>query len=266
MIEQLSPRTIVAAWRLPVNTPISVPAESSPVAPPRIRHQGPPLWLLAVIYTLLFCTGLWPVTAFGGRPVFPAPWEPAAAIVAFFQMRPDAARFCAFFHFGAAVTLGIFTACAVNQLRFLGVRAAGVNIALFGGFATAVNMFAAAATLWSMTQPVVAQDVALTNGLYYFSFALGGPGFSVPLGLLIAGLSIPAAFRKLLPKWLTIFGIVLAACGELSWLSLIFPKLVFLIPLTRFPGFIWLIAAGFLLPRSIAVGKGQNAAQPAGAF
>jgi hypothetical protein len=28
-------------------------------------------------------------------------------------------------------------------------------------------------------------------------------------------------------------------------------KLLFLIPLTRFPGFLWLIAAGFLLPKSI---------------
>ncbi|HEV7553052.1 MAG TPA: hypothetical protein VGP65_15300, partial [Candidatus Angelobacter sp.] len=53
----------------------------------------------------------------------------------------------------------------------------------------------------------------------------------------------------LLPKWIVVLGLVLAAAGELSWLHLLlFPKLLFLIPLTRFPGFIWLIAAGFALP------------------
>jgi hypothetical protein len=36
----------------------------------------------------------------------------------------------------------------------------------------------------------------------------------------------------------------------LSALNLVIPQVLFLIPLTRFPGFIWLIAAGFILPAS----------------
>ena len=43
---------------------------------------------------------------------------------------------------------------------------------------------------------------------------------------------------------------ILAVVGELSWFNLIFPKALFLIPLTRFPGFVWLIAVGFKLPKS----------------
>jgi hypothetical protein len=62
---------------------------------------------------------------------------------------------------------------------------------------------------------------------------------------------VPAAFRKLLPKWVTVFGLVLAVAGELSWLNLVFPQALFLIPLVRFPGFIWLIATGFLLPKTV---------------
>ncbi len=69
--------------------------------------------------------------------------------------------------------------------------------------------------------------------------------------MLMAGISIPAAFLKLLPKWIVVLGIVLAVCGELSWLNLILPKALFLVPLTRFPGFVWLIAAGFALPNTI---------------
>ena len=80
--------------------------------------------------------------------------------------------------------------------------------------------------------------------------AIGGVGFSVPFGLLMAGVCVPAAFMKLLPRWLIIFGFALAVIGELSALSLVLPKTLLLIPLTRFPGFVWLIGAGFALPRS----------------
>src|SRR5207249_3857082 len=82
-------------------------------------------------------------------------------------------------------------------------------------------------------------------------FAVGGVGFSVPMGLLIAGISIPALMLKLLPKWLIIFGLTLAVIGELSFFSLLIPSAVFLIPLTRFPSFVWLIFAGFKLPSRV---------------
>ena len=105
--------------------------------------------------------------------------------------------------------------------------------------------------LWTLTRPGVAQDGAVVQALYWLDQALGGPGFSVPFGLLIAGISVTSFFQKLLPKWIVIVGLVIAVCGELSWLNLITPKALFLVPLTRFPGFAWLIAAGFALPTTI---------------
>jgi hypothetical protein len=45
---------------------------------------------------------------------------------------------------------------------------------------------------------------------------------------------------------------VLAAAGELSVFYFLTPKLLFLIPLTRFPGFLWIVAVGFLMPNSRA--------------
>jgi hypothetical protein len=72
------------------------------------------------------------------------------------------------------------------------------------------------------------------------------------MGLLMAGVCIPAALRKLLPTWVVAFGLLLAIAGELSWFNLVFPKALFLIPLVRFPGFIWLIATGFMLPSAVA--------------
>jgi hypothetical protein len=106
-------------------------------------------------------------------------------------------------------------------------------------------------TMWTMTLPVVNSNSAILAPLYFISYAFGGPGFSIPMGLLIAGIAVTCAFAGLLPRWLLVSGLVLAVIGELSWLRLpFFPRFLFLIPLTRFPGFLWLIAAGFTLPAS----------------
>src|ERR1039458_4751078 len=43
-----------------------------------------------------------------------------------------------------------------------------------------------------------------------------------------------------------------AGAGELSWPNLFVPQSLFFIPFVRFPGFLWLIAAGLALPKTIA--------------
>ncbi len=213
-------------------------------------HPGPPLWLPATMYVVLFLAGLYPVTVFGGRPFFPGPDEPLDVIVNFFRLRPEAAHWCAFFQFGAAIPLGVFAATAVSQLRFLGLRVAGTYIALFGGLATAVNMLATSSVMSVMSYPGIAGEALLIQALYRLMFALGGPGFSVPFGILVAGISIPLLISKVVPKWIGILGVVIAIAGELSWLQMIFPQMLPLIPLTRFPGFLWIIAVGVTLPRT----------------
>jgi len=223
------------------------------------KHLGPNPGVLAIVYTFLFNAGLSFVISFGApehlaasetaiRPYFPGPWESAQTIATYFQTHPSAVLMCAFLQFGAAIPLGIFTATMVSRLQFLGVRAAGPVIALFGGLMCAFDIAISALVLWVMTNPGIAQETAVVRALYYMVFAIGGVGFSVPMGLLIAGISVPSLIMTLLPKWLATSGLVLAVIGELSALSLVLPKLIFLIPLTRFPSFIWLIFAGFKLP------------------
>ena len=225
------------------------------------KHRGPNPGLVALIYAVLFNAGLSFVVSFrppehlaasptAVRPYFPGPWESAQTIVTYFQTHPHQVLWCAFLQFGAAIPLGIFTATMVSQLQFLGVRAAGAYIALFGGLMTAFNMAATSLILWVMSYPGIADDASVLRALYYLVFSIGGVGFSVPMGILILGLSIPAAIMKLLPKWLVMIGFALGAVGELSALSLVLPQALFLIPLTRFPGFLWLIAAGFIMPRA----------------
>src|SRR5436190_15949815 len=86
-------------------------------------------------------------------------------------LNPSARRFvCAFLQFGAAIPLGIFTATMVSRLQFLGVRAAGPYIALFGGLMTAFNIAVSALMLWVMAYPGIARETTVLRALYYLVF------------------------------------------------------------------------------------------------
>jgi|SRR6185503_4105930 len=219
----------------------------------QIKHRGPHPGMLALIFAVLFITGLsFVITFSAGQPHFPNPADPAQTIVSYFQNHPHDALMCALFQFMSVAPLGLYAMTMASRLRFLGNKAAGPFIALFGGVMTAVNTALTALLIWVMAYPGIAHDASVIRALYYAAFAIGGVGYSVPMGLLIAGIAVSAGFMKLLPKWMVVFGIVLACFGEVSCLSLVFPNLVLFIPLTRFPGFIWLVIAGFMLPGSIA--------------
>jgi hypothetical protein len=75
------------------------------------------------------------------------------------------------------------------------------------------------------------------------------PGVSPCCSEIIA---VTSLFTSLLPRTGAWIGIAIGVVGELSWLSLIIPQALFLVPLTRFPAFIWLIWAGFRLPNKAA--------------
>jgi hypothetical protein len=212
------------------------------------RHHSPPPGIVATVFVILFCAGLYFVTSFSGMPYFPGPWAPHTEIERYFLLRSPQAMVCAFFQFGSAIPLGIFAASASDRLHFLGVRAAGIEIAKFGGAMTAILIAISSGVLWAMTAPGVNQFPGVIEALYFAAFVLGGVGFSIPFGLLIAGIAVPSYFARLLPRWFVFTGLAIALCGELSWLQMVAPSLLFLIPLTRFPGFLWIIAAGFLLP------------------
>jgi hypothetical protein len=220
-----------------------------------VRFRGPHLGILAVIYTVLFIFGLSYVISFTpGAPHYPNPYDPAAAITAYFREHPHDALMCMFFQFLSAIPLGIFTVTAWNRLKWLGVKAVGPSIALLGGLLVVMGMVVSAMIAWTMVFPGVADDAGTLRALYYLAFGIGGVGFSVPMGLLIAGIAVSSGFMKLLPRWMVVFGIILGVIGETSCLALLLPPLTALIPLTRFPGFVWLMIAGFILVRRKPVG------------
>jgi hypothetical protein len=221
------------------------------------RRAGSSLGIAAVVYAVLHLASIFLVSNFNPslRPSFPAPDAAASTIVAFFQLHPDLIRTATFFQFGAGIALGVFAVGVAIRLRGLRASTIWVSMVLFSGLMTGLDIAAASHVLWAMTWPGIAQNTPLTLALYSLQYAFGGPGYSLPMGLFVAGMSIVASSMNLLPKWIIWSGLVIAAIGVLSCLNILLPvtnPIPLLIPLTRFPAFVWLIAAGFALPKTSA--------------
>lgn len=213
----------------------------------RDAQGGPPLAAVAGVFAALFLAGLVLSTVAGGG-TFPSPFGDAAAIQAYFAGQPGAVLIGAVFQFGAAVPLVIFASAVYARLHHLGIRAAGATIALAGGLLASAFGMLSALFQWVLTRPATIGEPALVRALHDLAFLAGGPAHVVALGLLLAGIAVPALIVGLLPRWLAITGIAAAVVAELSTLALLDPAFGVLLPLGRFGGMVWLIAAGALLP------------------
>jgi hypothetical protein len=213
----------------------------------RPAQSGPPLGLLAVVSAALLAAGLICSAALGGT--IPSPFGSAASIQHYFLAHPGAAKASGILAFASSVPLAIYAATASARLRQLGVTAPGATIALAGGLLASSALCLSGLLQWTLSQSSIRGDIALVRALHDLAFLTGGPAHVVALGLLLAGIAVPALILGLLPRALAWAGLVIAVIAELSSVVLIWPSLALLLPIARFPGLVWLIAAGFLLPQ-----------------
>jgi hypothetical protein len=212
-----------------------------------LRHVGPPLLPVALIAAGLFLASL--VVGAGGGGPFPSPYDSADDVLRFFSAHSTTVRAAATLQFASAVPLAILAASLSSRLRFLGfAHVPGVLIASTGGILASGMLALSALVQWVLGQPGVADDPATVRALADLAFAAGGPGHVVFLGLLVAGLAVPAAIGGLLPRGLWIAGLAVALIAELSTLALAFREADVLLPVARFGGLLWLIAVAALLP------------------
>lgn len=212
-----------------------------------IRHAGPPLLLPALVYAALVLVAGSTLSA-----AFRVPHDSAASAVAYIARMTRSLSWGCFCEFASAVPLAVFIATAVSRLHFLRVRAAGVSIALVGGVLATVMVLLAGLSLWSLTRPGVASADGAVRALQTISFDCGGPGFVVPFGLFVAGVSVTAGLYRLVPRWIMIFGLIVALGCELASLTLIFWPASWCIPFGRFLSIVWMIAVAICLPSAVA--------------
>ena len=202
--------------------------------------------VLAAVSLGLLVGGLIWSAALGGT--IPSPFGSAASIEHYFLTHPGAAQASGTLAFASSVPLAIYAATASARLRQLGVLAPGATIALAGGLLSASALSLSGLLQWTLSRSAVRGDAPLVRALHDLAFLTGGPAHVVGLGLLLAGIAVPSLILGLLPRGLAWTGLAIAAVAEISTVVLIWPSSAVLLPIARFPGLVWLIVAGFLLP------------------
>ena len=211
---------------------------------------GPHPGAVGLVSLALLIASLVAMAALSGGEVITSPFSDTAAVAGFFAEHGFAARLGAMLQLGSSVPLGIYAATVFARQQRLGVRVPGPVIGLFGGISAAVLLAASATITWAQGQPVVSAQPGLTHALGYLSFATGGFAHVLGLGLLVAGIAVPALFLRLLPAPFAWAGMVVAVLAELSFLAMVVEPLQVLVPVGRFGSLVWLVVAGFLLPKT----------------
>lgn len=215
--------------------------EVTPAAPR--AQRGPPLLVPVLAYVVLT------IAAVIVNSSTPHPSASGAAVLAYQQAHHTAVTLGAFLLFSSGIPLAIASAVFYRRLLALGVTAPGSAMAycggvLAGGALMLSGMFSSAlGRLGSDATP------SLARALADLSFFTGGPAFAVMLGLLLAGISVPALLTGLLPRPVAIVGLVLGVVGALSTLTLLDLSFAPMLPVVRFGALLWLVAAAALLPR-----------------
>lgn len=234
----------------------SIPDEGHPT-----RSGGPHTGVLALVSLGIFLVSLITSAILTGGQTFISPFAPESEVAAFFQQNVPALRLGGMLQFGSAVPLGIYAATVYARQLRLGVRVPGPAIGFFGGASAAIFLMLSGCVTWLLSRPEITTDVTLTHALSFLAFITGGVGFVVGIGLLVAGIAVPSLILRFMPRWLAWTGLVIAALSELSFLSMAIEPLQFLLPIGRFGGLLWLVAAGFLLPRTRAAANQEPRAR-----
>lgn len=182
-----------------------------------------------------------------GAP-YPGPYDSISTAQAYYSQFSSAVRIASFLQFGASIPLGLFTATVASRLRCHRLNVAGVDIAFFGGITASIFLGLSSLVMWTISQAGVANEAGPLRILQLLMFALGGFGNVAAIGLLLAGVSVPSMFLRLVPQWACWFGLIIAAVAEVSTLSIVFPGLSLLLPIARFSSFVWMVVAGFSIP------------------
>ncbi|MEV4128838.1 hypothetical protein [Nocardia sp. NPDC049707] len=211
-------------------------------SPPIGRTFGPP-GVFAAVSAGLFVAGLLASIAVAGGAVFPSPFSDPAAALAYFTDHADAVRIGATLQFASVIPASLFLALTVLRLRQLG------TLALIGGVLANAALLMSAVMTWVLTMPATVENPALVRAVHTLAFLAGGPANVVPTGLLIAGIAFPL---RAVRTWLPRIGLAIAVVALATTATLMRTEVAFLLPIARFTGMAWLIAAGFLASNSPA--------------
>ncbi|MWA00218.1 DUF4386 domain-containing protein [Actinomadura sp. LD22] len=210
----------------------------------RRPQSGPPLLLPVLVFTALT------IGYVAANRSTPHPDASGAEVLRYARDHGTAIKAGAFLLLGSAFPLTVATGVLYRRLRALGITAPGSAITLAGGILAAGMLVLGAMFGWAGGRLPADASPALARALADLSFLSGGPAYAATFALLVAGLSVTGLLALLLPRPLCWAGLVIALAGMVGTLTLVGSGFAFLVPVVRFGGLLWLIAAAALMPRT----------------
>jgi hypothetical protein len=220
------------------------PTPQRPEAATRRPQSGPPLLAPALAFAVLTVA-----YAVVNRST-PHPDASGLAVLHYAQTHGGAIKLGSFLLFASAVPLALGAAVLYRRLRALGITAPGSAITLVGGVLASGALTLSAMFAWSGGRLPADAPPALARALADLSFLSGGPAYVVTYALLTAGISVTGLLAGLLPRAVTWTGLLLAAIGMVSTLTLLASGFGYLLPVVRFGGTIWLLFVAAQLPHT----------------
>jgi hypothetical protein len=179
--------------------------------------------------------------------VYPRPGDSVADVQAYFADNQGVTEVLALTQAGSSVCLAVFAGVVAMAIRRRDVGGSRASAwCLVGGCLAAALLLFSAVVVWALSREPVVADAEGVGALHQVTFAAGGAGHVVPLGIMVGAASIAGLQSGWHGRWLARFGLASAAVSLLSVVTLVaLGPLVVLIAVGRFSAFVYVLAAGF---------------------
>ena len=215
--------------------------------PPSVGREGSRAAVVfSVLYAVTCIASLFsvPIMAPGAR--IPNPFGPDDLSRTFYLHSAEAVRMTAFLQLLSALCLAALAA-VISGTQKNRASSASSALTMLGGGGGGVLLALTALCSWAIASPGAVDPGAAFRTLQFLPFLFGGPGWAGFFCLFMAGVVMGGS--GVLPRWLSSSGYFLSAVSGLAMLTLLTIGAAVCLPIARFLGFLWLIAATTVLAR-----------------
>ncbi|GLZ81111.1 hypothetical protein Afil01_59180 [Actinorhabdospora filicis] len=208
-------------------------------------RTGRSLILAGIPVVMAFLVGMIAALAIGDG-AYPSPFLDQDVILDWLSKNSDAAQIMSLTQLISALALLVFSARLAESLRQRD-NVAHAAIVQSAGAVSSLMLAMSALLEWVAVRPDVLTSAPAARLVHDLSFLTGGPGHVAALGLMIGTAALGLAKSRTIPSWLTVLGAIVGVAGILSVASLMTETAAYLLPIARFPGFIWIVGATVVL-------------------
>lgn len=184
----------------------------------------------------------------GSSSSYPTPWSSADSIHSFYATHQSASVAGSMLQALAAVALIAFGAVLSARLAKFAFGSVQARMTLSGGILSAGFMLLGALSGWLLSRDEILANIATLRSAQDLTFLAGGVGHVLAYALLIGPTSMLALATRFMPRWLGMFGLLIALCALLSVGGLATQGMAIFLPIARFASLIWIaIVSTYLL-------------------